>query len=224
MRLADADRDVAASVAMNAWPAAFAARKSMPTRQRRGGRSVYVGLEPAGGRWLRLDASAGSALVRAEAGVSLDHDRGGLRVRARDGREDLASGVDDAAVGKVVRLVGSTANGAGGLPPKRGGSPHDAAKQPVGRRADDRRRRPNDAADGTAGALAASAAVADRGGRHRAEALVCADDGEANASAGSVAAWYPALRSASTCRARTGDRRRSAGVRDLAHQTGHQRK
>ena len=51
----------------------------------------YVGLEPVGGRWLRLDTSAGSALIRAEAGLSLDHDRGGLRIHAGDGREYLAS-------------------------------------------------------------------------------------------------------------------------------------
>ena len=71
---------------------------------------VYVGLEPVGGRWLRLDTSAGSALVRAEAGLSLDHDRDGLRIRARDGREYLASGVDDTAFEEIVRLVGATAN------------------------------------------------------------------------------------------------------------------
>ena len=88
----------------------------MPTRQRRGGRSVYVGLEPAGGRWLRLNASAGSALLRAEPAFSLDHDRGGLRVRARDGREYLASGVDDAAVGKHGQRCW-------GPPPEEGGQP-----------------------------------------------------------------------------------------------------
>ena len=71
---------------------------------------VYVGLEPAGGRWLRLDTSAGSALVRAEAGLSLDHDRDGLRIRARDGREYLAAGVDDTAFDEIVRLVGLAAN------------------------------------------------------------------------------------------------------------------
>lgn len=30
---------------------------------------MYIRLEPAGGRWLRLDTSAGSTLVRAEAGL-----------------------------------------------------------------------------------------------------------------------------------------------------------
>ena len=71
---------------------------------------VYVGLEPVGGRWLRLDTSAGSALVRAEAGLSLDHDRDGLRIHARDGREFLASGVDETAFNAIVQVVGITAN------------------------------------------------------------------------------------------------------------------
>ena len=73
---------------------------------------VYRGLEPAGGRWLRLDTSAGSALVRAEPGLSLDHDRSHLQVRARDGREFLASEVDEAEFDEIVRLVGVAANGA----------------------------------------------------------------------------------------------------------------
>ena len=44
---------------------------------------VYVGLEPVGGRWLRLDTAAGWALVRAEPGLSLDHDRSHLGKRPR---------------------------------------------------------------------------------------------------------------------------------------------
>ena len=64
---------------------------------------VYVGLEPVGGRWLRLDTSAGSALIRAEAGLSLDHDRSSLRIQARDGREYLASGVDETVFDESCR-------------------------------------------------------------------------------------------------------------------------
>ena len=72
---------------------------------------VYIRLKPVGGRWLRLDTATGSALVRAEPGLSLDHDRATLRIRARDGREYLASGVDDRAFDEIVRLVGMAANG-----------------------------------------------------------------------------------------------------------------
>ena len=72
---------------------------------------VYVALEPVGGCWLRLDTSAGSALVRAEAGLSLDHDRDCLRIHARDGREYLTSGVDDAEFDESVQLVGTAASG-----------------------------------------------------------------------------------------------------------------
>ena len=73
---------------------------------------VYEGLEPAGSRRLRLDTSAAPALVRSEPALSLDHDRGGLRVRTRDGREYLASAVDEAAFDELVRRVGTAANGA----------------------------------------------------------------------------------------------------------------
>ena len=73
---------------------------------------VYVGLEAVGGRWLRLDTSAGSALVRAEAGLSLDHDRDGMRIHARDGREFLTSGVGEAEFSEILRLIGAAANGA----------------------------------------------------------------------------------------------------------------
>lgn len=76
------------------------------------GLPVYGRLEPVGGRWLRLDTSAGPALVRAEPGLALDHDRNHLRVRARDGREFLASEVDEAEFNEIVRLVGVAGNGA----------------------------------------------------------------------------------------------------------------
>ena len=71
------------------------------------GPPVYLGLDPADGRWLRLDTSTGSALVRGEPGLSIDHDRGGIRIRARDGSEYSAPGVDDATFGEVLRLVGA---------------------------------------------------------------------------------------------------------------------
>ena len=71
---------------------------------------VYIRLEPAGGRWLRLDTATGSALVRAEPGLSLDHDRNSVRIRARDGREYLASGVDERTFKNIVRVVGMAAN------------------------------------------------------------------------------------------------------------------
>ena len=71
---------------------------------------VYIRLEPVGGRWLRLDTAAGSALVRAEPGLSLDHDRATLRNRARDAREYLTSGVDERAFDEIVRVIGLTAN------------------------------------------------------------------------------------------------------------------
>ena len=74
---------------------------------------AYLGVEAVGDRWLRLDTSAGSALVRAEPGVSLDHERGGLRVRTRGGREYVTSGVDEAAFDEVPPPVGAAANPSG---------------------------------------------------------------------------------------------------------------
>ena len=71
---------------------------------------IYRGLERTGGRWLRLDTSGGSALFRAEPGLSLDHDRGAMRVRARDGREVVVSGIDDVVFDRVVEVVGAAAN------------------------------------------------------------------------------------------------------------------
>ena len=44
------------------------------------GHPALVALEPVGGRWLRLDTSSDSALIRTEPGVCLDHDRGLMRI------------------------------------------------------------------------------------------------------------------------------------------------
>ena len=57
-RLVDAVRDIGGGAVVRG---ADLLPRSMP---------VYEGLEPAGGRWLRLDTSAGSALIRAEPGLS----------------------------------------------------------------------------------------------------------------------------------------------------------
>ena len=62
-------------------------------------------LSPADGAWLRLDTAAGSALVRGKPGVKLDFDGGLMRLTARDGREFIASGVDEAAADAVVTAV-----------------------------------------------------------------------------------------------------------------------
>ena len=49
------------------------------------GHLALVAVEPVGGRWRRLDTSPASALVRAEPGVRLDHDRAFMRITTRDG-------------------------------------------------------------------------------------------------------------------------------------------
>ena len=65
----------------------------------------FEALSPAGRAWLRLDTAAGSALLRGEPGVKLDFDGGLMRLTARDGREFIASGVDEAAADAVVTAV-----------------------------------------------------------------------------------------------------------------------
>ena len=74
------------------------------------GHPALVALEPVGGRWLRLDTSSESALIRTEAGVRLDHDRGLMRIRARDGRTFVVSEVSDERFTEIVSLVNQTAN------------------------------------------------------------------------------------------------------------------
>ena len=71
----------------------------------------FRALTLAGGTWLRLDTDAGAALVRAEPGMTLDYDRGRMRIAARDGREFFASGVGDDRFDEIVGLINRTANG-----------------------------------------------------------------------------------------------------------------
>ena len=75
-----------------------------------GGHPALVALEPVGGRWLRLDTSSESALIRSEPGVCLDHDRGLMRITARDGRTLVVSGVNDERFKEIVTLITQTAN------------------------------------------------------------------------------------------------------------------
>ena len=74
------------------------------------GHSALVALEPVGGRWLRLDTSSESALIRTEPGVSLDHDRGLMRITARDSRTFVVSEVSDQRFKEIVTLITQTAN------------------------------------------------------------------------------------------------------------------
>lgn len=74
------------------------------------GHPALVALEPVGGRWLRLNTSSESALSRSEPGVCLDHDRGLMRISARDGRTVVVSEVSDERFKKIVTLVTQTAN------------------------------------------------------------------------------------------------------------------
>ena len=72
-----------------------------------------VRFQAVGGRWLRLDSHGGSVLVRAEPGLKLDYDRGGVRVAARDGRELVFSGVAEGQFDAFLRLVMTVSNGCG---------------------------------------------------------------------------------------------------------------
>ena len=74
------------------------------------GHPALVALEPVGGRWLRLDTSSDSALIRTEPGVCLDHDRGLMRITTRDGRTLVVSEVSEQRFKEVVTLVTQTAN------------------------------------------------------------------------------------------------------------------
>ena len=74
------------------------------------GHPALVALEPVGGRWLRLDTSSETALIRTEPGVCLDHDRGLMRITARDGRTLVVSEVSDKRFKEIVTLVTQTAN------------------------------------------------------------------------------------------------------------------
>ncbi len=77
------------------------------------GHPALVALEPIGGRWLRLDTSAESVLIRTEPGVCLYHDRGLMRITARDGRTFVVSDVSEQRFKEIVTLVTQTANRAG---------------------------------------------------------------------------------------------------------------
>ena len=67
----------------------------------------FRSLTPAGGTWLRLETDADGALVRAEAGVSLDYDRRLMRITTRDRREfcgaDAGSAGEEDAAGRGRR-------------------------------------------------------------------------------------------------------------------------
>ena len=74
------------------------------------GHPALVALEPVGGRWLRLDTSSESALIRTEPGVWLDHDRGLMPITTRDGRTVVISEVSDQQFKEVVTPITRTAN------------------------------------------------------------------------------------------------------------------